>query len=415
MSLRDRIPIRTIAPILGLATIVGCASSLDGTGGTLSIADFSGTATSEVPAAGAPASGDRSRVEAPSILAAVPASPSIAPAIAPSTSQLPGGASSDAGVAWPVEGLLGQVNGRPIFADEFFELIEDQLRQAAANPDRGVGREQFIRIVRAAFVRTVESELVVAEAESQLTAEQQQGLLAWLRTIQEETIAERGGSRSAAEASLAAEEDKSLDEFMQQRRDVAIAGRLLNQKLEPRTIVSWREVQQAYERDRKIYNPPPQIRIGRIRFDSKAEIDKIERMKLLVSQGKTFPELVRAFDVPKDGVWQTSDLTAEGIGGLPLNDSVKSRLKDLKPGEVSQPLEQTDLTSWFSVVSIDTPVSRSIYDREVQLAIEGQLRAVRKSIERQRYIATLRSRWVNDDIAEIEQRLVDFALERYWR
>ena len=269
--------------------------------------------------------------------------------------------------------------------------------------------------MRAAFVRTVESELVVAEAESQLTPEQQQGLLAWLRTIQEETIAERGGSRSAAEASLAAEEDKSLDEFMQQRRDVAIAGRLLNQKIEPRTIVSWREVQQAYERDRKIYNPPPQIRIGRIRFDSKAEADKIERMKALVAEGKTFPELVREFDVPKDGVWQASDLTAEGVDGLPLNDSVKSRLKDLKPGEVSKPLEQADLTSWFAIVSIDTPVSRSIYDRDVQLAIEGQLRAVRKSIERQRYISTLRSRWVNDDIAEIEQRLVDFALERYWR
>jgi len=406
MSLRDRIPNQLLAPILGLAALVGCASSPEGAGGTLSIADFSGAVGADAAAASAAPTGTQAPAAAPA--AGLP------PAGSPAPQQLGSGA-ADATAPWPVEGLLGQVNGRPIFADEFFELIEDQLKQAAANPDRGVGREQFIRIVRAAFVRTVESELVVAEAESQLTAEQQQGLLAWLRTIQEETIAERGGSRTAAEASLAVEEDKSLDEFMQQRRDVAIAGRLLNQKLEPRTIVSWREVQQAYERDRKIYNPPPQIKIGRIRFDSKAEVDKIERMKALVAEGKTFPELVREFDIPKDGVWQTSDLTADGIDGLPLNDSVKSRLKDLKPGEVSRPLEQTDLTSWFSVVSIDAPVSRSIYDREVQLAIEGQLRAVRKSIERQRYIATLRSRWVNDDIAEIEQRLVDFALERYWR
>ena len=406
MSLRDRIPNQLLAPILGLAALVGCASAPEGAGGTLSIADFSGAVGADAAAASAAPTGTQAPAAAPA--AGLPAAGSPAP-------QQLGSGAADATAPWPVEGLLGQVNGRPIFADEFFELIEDQLKQAASNPDRGVGREQFIRIVRAAFVRTVESELVVAEAESQLTAEQQQGLLAWLRTIQEETIAERGGSRSAAEASLAVEEDKSLDEFMQQRRDVAIAGRLLNQKLEPRTIVSWREVQQAYERDRKIYNPPPQIKIGRIRFDSKAEVDKIERMKALVAEGKTFPELVREFDIPKDGVWQTSDLTAEGIDGLPLNDSVKSRLRDLKPGEVSKPLEQTDLTSWFSVVSIDAPVSRSIYDREVQLAIEGQLRAVRKSIERQRYIATLRSRWVNDDIAEIEQRLVDFALERYWR
>lgn len=412
MSLRDRIPTDMLVPILGLATLVGCAASPDGPRGNLSIADFSGAMRTDAASATAstaePARGASSGAATTTSI--------IQSATPPTTASAAVGAqAADAGVAWPVEGLVGQINGRPIFADEFFELIEDQLKQAAANPDRGVGREQFIRLVRAAFVRTVESELVVAEAESQLTPEQQQGLLAWLRTIQEETIAERGGSRSAAEASLAAEEDKSLDEFMQQRRDVAIAGRLLNQKIEPRTIVSWREVQQAYERDRKIYNPPPQIKIGRIRFDSKAEADKIERMKALVAEGKTFPELVREFDVPKDGVWQTSDLTAEGIDGLPLNDSVKSRLKDLKPGEVSKPVEQADLTSWFAIVSIDTPVSRSIYDREVQLAIEGQLRAVRKSIERQRYISTLRSRWVNDDIAEIEQRLVDFALERYWR
>jgi len=319
------------------------------------------------------------------------------------------------GTPWPVDGLVGQINGRPIFADEFFEPIEDQLKQSAANPDRGVGREQFIRLVRAAFVRTVESELIVAEAESQLTPEQQQGLLAWLRSIQEETIAERGGSRSAAEASLAKEEDKSLDEFLEQRRDVAIAARLLNQKIEPRTIVSWREVQQAYERDRKIYNPPPQIRIGRIRFDSKLEADKIERMKALVLEGRSFADLVKEFEVPKDGVWQTSDLTESGIEGLSLSDSVKSRLRDLRPGEVSKPLEQPDFMTWFAILSIDTPAPRSIYDRDVQLGIEAQLRSVRKSIERQRYISTLRSRWVNDDIAEIEQRLVDFALERYWQ
>jgi hypothetical protein len=124
---------------------------------------------------------------------------------------------------------------------------------------------------------------------------------------------------------------------------------------------------------------------------------------------------VREFEVAKDGVWQTSDLTESGIDGLPLSDAVKARLRDLKPGEVSKPLEQPDFTNWFAVVSIDAPSPRSIYDREVQLAIEGQLRAIRKSIERQRYISTLRSRWVNDDISEIEQRLVDFALERYWR
>jgi hypothetical protein len=52
---------------------------------------------------------------------------------------------------------------------------------------------------------------------------------------------------------------------------------------------------------------------------------------------------------------------------------------------------------------------------DLQLAITAQLRDVRRAIERQRYIGTLRSRWVTDDISAMEERLVAFALERYWR
>ena len=321
----------------------------------------------------------------------------------------------DAGKSWPVDALVGQINGHPVFADSFFDPIDDQLLRAAANPDRVVGREQFIRTVKAQFKETVDSELVVAEAESQLSPEQQQGLLAWLRSAQEATIAERGGSRAAAEASLQAEEDKTLDEFMEQRRQVALAGRLLNQKIEPRAIVSWREVLQAYERDRKIYNPPEQIAIGRIKFDTATEADKIERMKKLVAEGKTFSELVKEFSIPDNGVWQKGDLPANGLEGLPLNDTVIARLKNLKVGQVSEPIQKDGFISWLAVAAIERPQVRTVYDRDLQLSIYDQLRGIRKTIERQRYIGTLRSRWVTDDIGEMEERLIAFALERYWR
>jgi hypothetical protein len=51
----------------------------------------------------------------------------------------------------------------------------------------------------------------------------------------------------------------------------------------------------------------------------------------------------------------------------------------------------------------------------VQLALEDELRGRRRLIERSRYIGTLRSRWVTDDIDAMERRLVDIALQRYWR
>ena len=323
--------------------------------------------------------------------------------------------SVDPGANWPVDALVGQINGRPIFANVFFEPIAEELVAAASNPDRVVGRQQFVGTVKALFKRTVDNELIVAEAESQLSPEQQQGLLAWIRSIQEETIAERGGSRAAAEASLASEEDKSLDEFLAQRRDVALAMRLLNQRIEPRAIVSWREVQQAYDRDARIYNPPRQIRIGRIQLDSAADAERVARVESMVAEGKAFSEIARELSIADGGVWQSSDLPADGIDGLPLTDAVKTRVKDLPVDRVSASLQQRGFTSWFAVISIDQPVARTVYDRELQLAISEQLRDIRRAIERQRYIGTLRSRWVTDDISAMEERLVAFALERYWR
>ena len=323
---------------------------------------------------------------------------------------------------WPVDALVGQINGRPVFADDFLEPISDQLKRCVANPDRVVGREQFLAVVKSWFKRTVDSELVVAEAESQLSPEQQQGLLAWLKSIQEETIAERGGSRAAAEESLQAEGTQSLDEFMRERRDFSLAMRLLNQRLEPRSIVSWREVEQAYERDRKLFNPPKQLKLGRMRFDTVAEADKIERVKALAAEGKSFSQVAKELGVADGGLWQSTDLPEQGIEGLPLSDAIKARIGGFEGNgagggidRITEPLLSRDFTIWYAVLAVETPPSRPIYDREVQLGLYAQLRDVRRSIEQQRYIGTLRSRWVTDDIGEMEERLVAFALERYWR
>ena len=75
----------------------------------------------------------------------------------------------DPGQTWPVEGLVGQVNGRPVFADAFFNPIEDRLIAIAAMPDRAEARRALVAVVSREFKETVDSELVVADAESQLS------------------------------------------------------------------------------------------------------------------------------------------------------------------------------------------------------------------------------------------------------
>lgn len=319
------------------------------------------------------------------------------------------------GAAWPVEGLVGQINGRPVFANAFFLPIEDRLIQIASEGDRVEARRALVETVRREFARLVDSELIVAEAESRLSPEQQQGLFAWLRSIQEETIAERGGSRAAAEASLESEGSSSLEEFLQQRRDVALAQKLINERVEPRTIVSWRDVTQEYERRRAEFNPAPSIRIGRIRLSAASDAELVARVRQWSAEGRDFASIASELKLPQGGLWNSFEMPAEGIRGLPLSDAVKARLEGLPPGRLSEPFEQRGDVMWLAVMEVVRPPALSLYDREVQLRLESELKARREIIERERYIGTLRSRWVTDDIAAMERKLLEMAIERYWK
>jgi hypothetical protein len=281
--------------------------------------------------------------------------------------------------------------------------------------DRSEARRALIETVRRQFKQTVDSELIVAEAESKLSAEQQQGLFAWIKTMQEETIAERGGSRAAAEASLEAEDAQTLDEFVKQTRDVMLARRLINERIAPRTIVAWRDVEQEYARRKAEFNPQPMIIIGRIRLNVTTDAALVTQVKESIAAGKTFSAIALELKLPDGGRWNRFDLPPEGIKGTQLGDALKERLDGLAIDAMSEPLLQPDFITWLTVMTIDQPVARSIFDREVQLQLQAELKSRRTIIERERYISTLRSRWVTDDIGEMERLLLEIAVERYWR
>jgi len=325
------------------------------------------------------------------------------------------------GRAWTVDSLVGQINGRPVFADEFLLPIETRLREFAAVGDRVQGRTGFIRLVRERFEAFVDSELVISESEAQLSPGQRQGLFAWLRTMQETEIAERGGSRAEAENSLREDLGMSIDEFLDQRRDQALAATLLRRKVEPRTIVSWRDIEREYRKRIAEFAPPPTIEIGRIRLNSRTEAERVERVKELVAEGRTLEAIAAELGLAPESIrWQRFQLSEggdldAGIAALPLTDQIKGRLRGLPVGQPSGPIEQREFLVWIAILGIETPPARSIYDPEVQLFLRRSVAGERSSFERFRYIRTLRSRWVSDEIAQIEARLVKIAFDRYWR
>lgn len=424
----------------GALTLAGCG----GGGGraaaparTLAMADFSRPPTTprsvEAPDGPREFYGDLPVLDEVEGLAEEPVEePSPAPGAAPGPVPAPTPAASrrpqesrpasgpEAPPRWIVDGLLGQINGRPVFANEFLLPLEASLQELAASPDRVAGRNAMIRLVRERFEDFVNSELIISEAESQLTPEQQQGLFAWLRTIREGEIAARGGTRADAQSSIEEELGMDIDEFLRVRRDQALAATLLQRRVEPRTIVSSRDVEREFARREAEFNPPPVARIGRLRIPDR-DAERLDRAKALFDGGASFSEVAAALEVPDGGAWRRLEIA----GDLPLADALRANkdlaepiLAALASADIDRPTAPTasgGATTWYAVLGVDRPPARSLYDPEVQMQLRSELRARRSAIEQGRYIGQLRTRWISEDISLIEARLVDVALARYWK
>ena len=317
------------------------------------------------------------------------------------------------GQRWPVEGLVGQINGRPIFANDFFRSIEDRILLEASSPDQRAARQRIDSIVHQRFVEVVDSELVLAEAESRLSPEMKQGLLGWLRDLQEQAIAQRGGNRASAEEALRDEGGSTIEDFVNTTKNYQLQQDLLNRKVRPRVIVSWRDIERRYDKDRATYAPDPSYKVARIRLFKDTQADKVEQVKKMLAEKKPFGEVAEAVGMQNGGFWREVRVRDGKMDLGDLLDPVRSALDKLLPGMVSEPIDQRTSVMWLAIVGSDVPPSVSIFDGPLQLQLRGQLYSERFQVERASYLQSLRRRWLSGSIAKMEERLKKMARDRY--
>ena len=320
------------------------------------------------------------------------------------------------GQKWPVDALIGQINGKPLYADDFLKSREDRIRRTVAEPDRKQAYAELLRLLDEAFDQFVNNELVISEAEGAIPDEAKEGLLSWMRDLQEKEIANRGGTRSEAQRSIEEEfPGTTIEEFMKRQKNEILASDLMRRRIRPRTIVSWRDIERLYTKNYDTYNPPPTLRVGRVAV-LKTDAAKIEQVKALFASGKPFTEVAKELKVPNDGMWREIKLTGGGIDAVPdLVDDMKARLKTLKEGVVDGPVEQRSQVSWMTLLPSTQEPPRSIFDQKLQLQLRRQLENQRYGMEQYRYLQSIRTRWISEDLDQMKKRLIQFALERYWR
>jgi hypothetical protein len=333
-----------------------------------------------------------------------------------------------------VESLVGQINGRPVYASEILEPLDGRLRQAGtqARSEAQWRREAAQAIVQELRTR-IEDELVLAEARRSLTPEQKQGLFRFLAQIQQNLVAGQRGSEIAADESLREATGQGLRERAQSELDKALIVKELRERVGARIVVSWRDIQQAYERDFDKFNPPAVALVRLISVESSnaagvqaitdalasgkpfAEVAKMEPNTYLRSEGG---KLERKFSGAfVEGEYSPIPDLNQAIRSLNVGQTIGPITYNPRPIDPDAPTatpapDPKNLrTGWVYLERIDRPDGVSLYDAQLQL--DNQLRNARTNAEVTRYIESLRRRGNISKVEVMAERLMTIATDRY--
>lgn len=353
------------------------------------------------------------------------------------------------GIPLRVEALVGQVNGRPVYANTVLDPIADQIAAVSKNFTRSE-LEQYIRkslyqeqetmgvtLRGGRMYELVVTDLLLSEAVGGLSEVQSVGLISIVQRMRDDYASTQGGSQSQARAAIEQEAGVSVDKFLQSQRDQILIDALYRQKIWPKVSVTWRDIQREFE---QVSHPSTgavvisqermnsildglqrrlslvnieaakgSITIGRISIPKDDE--RIDMIKESFSNGASFAEVAEMVGVSGGGVWEIFELDEGGIETTSAGQKVKDHLAGTEVGEVKDPLELGRSLMWLSILEIQRPVS--LYNRDVQIAMHNTLRWLQFNREKDRYVESLWSDGTLDEVKKMADSVTAIAVQRY--
>jgi hypothetical protein len=307
-----------------------------------------------------------------------------------------------------VDSLVGDINGRPIFAQKFFEPIEDRLIAASRRLSQAEFDREAMAIIGAHLGQYARNELILAEAESTLTVEQRHGLLAWLRQSE---ISKGGGTIEGAERRLSEQLGVGLEERVGDLRDQQLLLYLFRERIESRVVVSWHDVEREYSRRQAEFNPPSTVTLGRIRVSDPQEAARIQSD---FAAGRSFAEVAISLGLPDGGRWgEPMKLGPGGMADIELADDLKPYVMNLEVGQASQPIPRGTATWWLAIIERTEPNPLGIYDPEIQQRIVLEIERRRWREEENRVIQSLTSKDIDQRLEAMARKLHLIAVLRY--
>lgn len=313
-----------------------------------------------------------------------------------------------------VDSKVGDVNGKPIYAGTFLAPMAERLRAQAAE----LTRPEWDKFARTEITREldlfIEDELLRAEALASFTPEQKVGFFGFMDSLSKKMQSENYGSRALSEKRMADSDGKSFDEAIRRRQDDELIKYQLSEQIYRRVNISWRDIEQTYERFYDTFNPTPKATFRMIQVP-KAKPDDRAAVQARLAANEPFKDVasstLNSYKAKTGGLDTLEVKGTRGEANIYLNPKLNEAARNVPEGQIAGPIELDNSTAWITLDSIDAR-TRSLYD--AQLAIENYLREGRSTEERNLYIDRLRRRASMTNVDDMRDRLVEIAADRFY-
>ncbi|MDP6693848.1 MAG: hypothetical protein QF444_05920, partial [Phycisphaerales bacterium] len=303
-------------------------------------------------------------------------------------------------------------NGKPIFAQDILEPIEDQLQIAGNELNQSSFKEVALGLVSGQLEDVLINELILSEAKAGMSVEREQGLFAALQQMKEHLASKQGGSQRALAQQIMTEQEKTIEEFLDSEQQQVLVRNYIIDKISSRIQVTWRDVERAWERYGSNFETKGSVTIGRIRIPAEDE-------ELLVSvnesfdQGISFEVVATDLGLADGGSWDSFELGEDGIAGTDLGDEIASLIATLDIGEVGGPILIGSNQYWFSIIDLQLPVKGSIWDPLTQMQIRGSLVQIEQKLEHDRHLESILADGSFDELEAMVRHVTRVAMSRY--
>jgi hypothetical protein len=315
-----------------------------------------------------------------------------------------------------IDGMVGQIRGKPVFASEVFREIGDtELTRLGQTLPRLEFQRRAEDLINRKLSEWIYNRLELTEAERALTERERQALAGMRKMRREEIIARYGGGVPAlADQALMDRFGYNVEQLVEQDIQRQIILYYRQKKIKPKIFVNRREVERYFQDHQDQFNPPPTVTVRVIIVRDTATAEQVDAA---LAEGASFPEVASRYSVFRrnDG-GLLSPFPLKGsladfneLGWPQLNEKVRR----LKAGEHSDRTPLGDNFGWVMLADLKTSEPRKLED--VFLQVE---RMLRQEKERNLHQSMMRDLLKKENFTPPEQMagaLLRVAMSRYAR